>query len=439
LRPNGSIDDTFSSGTGFNAFLEDHIIYNDKIYCTGYFTSYSSVTSNYIIRLNLDGSIDNTFNIGTGFNNITKIAIPQSDGKLLISGFFTTYNGAPANKIVRLNSNGTIDNTFSGSTSTAYVQTIQNIALQSDGKIILCGNMTSRGIERLNSDRSHDSSFTTTVGTGFNAYTYMSAVQSDGKILVGGDFTSYSGVTANRIIRLNSNGTIDNTFNIGTGFNDHVFNIDIQSTGKIIVSGDFTSYSGVTSNKIIRLNTDGSIDNTFNIGTGFGDTEEENDGNSQVLNVNFQTNGQILVAGNFTLYNGSAVKNIVRLNSDGTLDTSLNTGTGFNSGSSLITIRPWYTTLSPTITPTPTMTPTPGLSPTVTPTVTPTRTVTPTITPNPPTPTMTPTMTPTPGLSPTITPTRTVTPTITPTPTMTPTSTESIGTLFMFIPNLSTP
>jgi uncharacterized delta-60 repeat protein len=333
LNSNGSVDNTFSSGTGFDNFLENHIIYNNKIYGAGYFTTYSGISSNYIIRLNLDGTVDNTFSIGTGFNSITKIVTPQSDGKLLIAGFFTSYNGTSANKIVRLNSNGTIDNTFSGNTSTNYTAgtTIQDLNLQSDGKIILCGDMTTRRIERLNSDRSHDSSFTTTIGTGFNAYTYMSAIQSDGKIIVGGDFTSFSGVTSNRIIRLNSGGTIDDTFTIGTGFNNSVYFVSALSNGKIMVGGAFTSYSGVTSNRIVRLNSDGTIDNTFSIGTGF---------NNHVLSINIQTNGKILVSGNFTSYNGTTVRNIVRLFSDGTLDTTLNTGTGFGSGATVTTITP---------------------------------------------------------------------------------------------------
>jgi len=159
----------------------------------------------------------------------------------------------------------------------------------------------------------------------------MSAIQSDGKIIVGGDFTSFSGVTSNRIIRLNSGGTIDDTFTIGTGFNNSVYFVSALSNGKIMVGGAFTSYSGVTSNRIVRLNSDGTIDNTFSIGTGF---------NNHVLSINIQTNGKILVSGNFTSYNGTTVRNIVRLFSDGTLDTTLNTGTGFGSGATVTTITP---------------------------------------------------------------------------------------------------
>ena len=192
-----------------------------KILVGGDFTQYSGVTANYIIRLNTDGTIDNTFNSGSGFSNgVSSMAIQSGDGKILAGGDFTQYSGVTANFIIRLNSDGTIDNTFNS-------------------------------------------------GSGFNGYVTSIAIQSDGKILIGGSFTSYSGITANYIIRLNTDGTIDNTFNSGSGFSNGVSSMAIQSgDGKILAGGDFTQYSGVTANRIIRLNTDGTIDNTFNSGSG---------------------------------------------------------------------------------------------------------------------------------------------------------------------------
>ena len=99
------------------------------------------------------------------------------------------------------------------------------------------------------------------IGTGFNGIVYTIDIQSDGKILVGGNSTLYNGTTSNSIIRLNSNGSIDTSFNIGTGFfNGGVYTIYIQLDGKILVGGYFTTYNGTTSNRIIRLNSNGSIE-----------------------------------------------------------------------------------------------------------------------------------------------------------------------------------
>ncbi len=71
---------------------------------------------------------------------------------------------------------------------------------------------------------------------------------------------TYNGTTSNKIIRLNSDGSIDTSFNIGTGFNGYVRTIILQPDGKILVSGAFNSYNGTTSNRIICLNSDGSIE-----------------------------------------------------------------------------------------------------------------------------------------------------------------------------------
>jgi uncharacterized delta-60 repeat protein/prepilin-type N-terminal cleavage/methylation domain-containing protein len=149
-----------------------------------------------------------------------------------------------------------------------------------------------------------DPSFDTGIPLGFNGIVRTLAVQSDGKILVGGSFISYQGVVANRIIRLNSNGSIDTDFNLGTGFNNTVITLAIQSDGKILVGGDFTSYQGVESNRIIRLNSNGSIDTGFNLGTGF---------NNPVQTLAIQSDGKILVGGWFTNYQDQPAGYLIRL------------------------------------------------------------------------------------------------------------------------------
>jgi len=145
-----------------------------------------------------------------------------------------------------------------------------------------------------NIDGTLDSSFN--IGTGFNDEVWSIAIQNDDKILCCGSFTSYNGTTRNRIVRLNSDGTLDSSFNIGTGFNSLVLSITIQSDGKILCGGPFTSYNGTTRNRIVRLNSDGTLDSSFNIGTGF---------NAQVFSIAIQSDGKILCGGSFTSYNGT--------------------------------------------------------------------------------------------------------------------------------------
>ncbi len=132
---------------------------------------------------------------------------------------------------------------------------------------------------------------------GFSNQINSIAVQLDGKILVGGSFFSYRGAAKNRIVRLNTDGTIDTAFNTGTGFNSTVFSIAVQPDGKILVGGDFTNYKGVTENYIIRLNTNGTKDTSFNTGTGF---------DSAVYSIAVQSDGKILAGGAFSTYIGFA-------------------------------------------------------------------------------------------------------------------------------------
>ena len=93
-------------------------------------------------------------------------------------------------------------------------------------------------------------------------------MQSDGKIIIGGSFTSYDGIGRNSIARLNADGSLDIGFNPGTGANNPVHSITLQPDGKIIIGGDFTNYNGTGRNRVARLNTDGSLDTGFNPGIG---------------------------------------------------------------------------------------------------------------------------------------------------------------------------
>ncbi len=245
--------------------------------------------------------------MGSGANSTVHALALQIDGKILIGGSFTSYNGTTQNRIARLNADGSFDPTFTGGANSQ----VYTIALQPDGKILIGGgffnyNLTSRNsIARLNADGSLDLTFNP--GTGANSDVQTIALQTDGKILIGGSFTSYNGTTRNYIARLNADGTLDLTFNPGTGANDFVQTIALQPDGKILMGGGFTSYNGTTQNYITRLNVDGTIDLTFNLGTG---------ANSAVLDIALQPDGNILIGGGFTAYNGIGRNRVARIMGD---------------------------------------------------------------------------------------------------------------------------
>ena len=308
--------------------------------------------------------------------------VQQSDGKFIIGGAFSRYSGQTRYSIIRINDNGTIDSSFTIGTGfnmpgsfpqNTLTGTVKSIKLQSDGKILVGGNFvqyngtTSYGIVRLNSDGTRDISFTSYFTNDFeflNASVNSIQIQPDNKILVAGYFNVYSGQTKNGILRLNTNGTLDTTFGSTSGFTGslsfggEVNDMILQSDGKILCAGDFTGYSGVSSNNLIRLNNNGTIDTSFNIGTGF---------NDQVKKIALQSTGNIMCVGEFTTFNGLGTFNgIARVTSYGgnaTVYIPLPTATPTPSPTASSTPTP-TPTQSPTPTSTPTQTPTPTPSPT---------------------------------------------------------------------------
>jgi len=317
----GLIDTTFRVGgrdlIGFNATVNCSKIINSKIVVGGSFSSFNGTSVPYITMLNiLDGTIDSTFNPGSGFNGQVLAIEVQTDGKILVGGEFTSYNGTVANRIIRLNPNGDIDLTFNS--GNGFNNRVRCIAIQSGGKLMIGGEFTSYNgtvanrIIRLNPNGDIDLTFNS--GNGFNQPVYSLLIQNDGKVVVGGNFTSYSGVSVNYLVRLNTNGYIDNTFSSGTTFNNKV-NVIISSTyGQLIVGGTFTAQYNTQKNRIARINSNGTLDNTFDIGTGF---------DNEVKTISI-TQGKILVGGDFTSFNGitNLISGILRLNNNGTIDNS---------------------------------------------------------------------------------------------------------------------
>ena len=327
-----------------------------KILVGGYFISYAAQDSapDYLVRLNADGSEDTAFsaNAGVGLNSDVSALAVQDDGKILVGGGFSAYAGQASapDRILRLNANGTVDSTFSANAGAGLNGGVSAFALQPDGKILVGGSFSSYAgqasapdnLLRLNADGSVDSAFSTNAGAGFNGSVAAIALQSDGKILVIGQFSSYAGQASapDRILRLNADGTEDSAFsvNAGAGLNSSPFALALQSDGKILVGGLFSSYAGQASapDRILRLNADGTEDSAFSVNAGAGLDDYP-------LSFALQDDGKILVSGTFTSYAGQASTpdRILRLNDDGTEDSafSANAGAGLDGYSTALAVR----------------------------------------------------------------------------------------------------
>lgn len=309
LNSNGSLDETFNPGIGPNSAISTIAIQSDgKIIIGGEFTNYDGTAINCIARLNSDGTLDASFNSGleTG-GRVFAVAI-QSDGKIIIGGVFTSYNGTVIKYIARLNTDGSLDNTFT-SPGTGTTGNIRNIVIQSDGKILINGWFTTGNpqlnIARLNSDGSIDPSFNSGTGSANNGGALSLTLQGDGKIIIGGFFLSYNGTPRKSIARLNTDGTLDGTFNPGTGPNSNLYITPVQSDGKIIIGCCFANYNGIAINSLARLNTDGTLDGTFNPGPGTG--------GGGIFASALQSDGKIIIGGSFSSYNGSTRNRIARV------------------------------------------------------------------------------------------------------------------------------
>ncbi|MFT3909303.1 MAG: T9SS type A sorting domain-containing protein [Ferruginibacter sp.] len=344
----GSADNDFlinSNATGSSRIVWATAVQSDgKVLVGGYFYTFNGVQTNHIVRLNTDGTVDPTFNIGSGFNEVVKSIAIQPDGKIVVGGYFTQYNGQSFRTIVRLNPNGSVDPTFTpASTYWAYVNAI---FIQTDGRIFVGGSVEGAA-NCLNADGSKNTTFTSRLAIR-QLYSYPElktlAVQPDGNIVVGGYFDHLGGNGINPgsfsesgIARVRPDGYRDTTFNgrilddngelANLGAGGIVNAIVLQADGKIIAGGDFTSYktynTSTVVNRIMRLTNRGIVDPTFNAGgSGF---------NGGVYSITLLPGGKLLVSGGFTTYNGTAVASLIRLNADGTLDNTFNGGSGANS------------------------------------------------------------------------------------------------------------
>jgi uncharacterized delta-60 repeat protein len=238
--------------------------HDNKLVVTGDFWVFNGIPAPRIVRVFPNGTIDSAFmaNVGTGFNGAMYNIMTQADGKLVFTGDAGTFNGVAIPRMLRLNPDGTLDSAYMLNVGTGPNGTAYHGCLQSDGKAVLCGSMTvfngisSSGLVRVNTDGTPDAAFSANLGTGANATVWGVAQQADGKLLVGGSFTTWNGVAAGGLVRLNVDGTPDVTYNtsLGTGFNGQVASIAVQSNGWIIVAGNYTAFNGVaTPAGIVRL------------------------------------------------------------------------------------------------------------------------------------------------------------------------------------------
>ncbi len=413
LNTDGSLDANFN-GPGFNNIIRDlAVLPDDSIIAVGDFTFVGTGTQRRIVRLLPDGQVDTAFATGEGANNRINAITLGADGFIYIGGQFFTFDNATRRTIARLLPSGALDTSYVPALNPVSGQ-VFNLHFESDGKLLAAGvfsNVTGtiRNLARLLADGSIADSLPTPSGTvgslnviaiqqddqillggsefrrinrlgnpdvdfdssiGLDDQVRSVVWESDEQILAGGNFTTINSDSYNRIARLNTDGSTDTDYSIGSGPNNLLHTISVlanddiaiggnftnvdstardrvasldssgalisgfapnlattgvvldsarQSDGKLIIVGTFTTVNGASRNRIARLNADGSLDTGFNPGNG---------ANNSVFAVALDPTGKIWIAGAFTQYNGQTRNRVAKLNSNGTLDTNINSGTG---------------------------------------------------------------------------------------------------------------
>ncbi len=316
LNPDGSLDYAYDpnvSGSVYALALQA----DGSVVLGGSFSAIGGTptTNNHIARFNSFGVLDTTFN--PNVNGAVAAVVVQADGKLVLGGSFTTITiggtSTPHNGIARLNSNGSLDPDFNPNVD----GNVNALALQTDGKLVLAGYFTTitvagvptirHSIARLQTNGALDATF---VDSNVNGSVYALALQVDGELLLGGDFTMVGSMPHNRIARLYSDGILDSGFDLD--INGNVYALTRQADGKFVLGGGFTMINGTPHNAIARINPNDNLDAGFNSNV-----------NSAVYALAQQADDKWVVGGYFTQVNGEDRNHIARLYPDGSLDTTL--------------------------------------------------------------------------------------------------------------------
>lgn len=299
-----------------------------------------------LVRYNPDGSIDHSFGLdgivvidaGTLDDYLHSIVL-QADGQILAGGHTASASGSNY-LLIRLNTDGSFDNSFSfdGVVTTdiaGSADELNSIALCNDGKIVAAGYSYDGpalkfSTARYNTDGSLDLSFSgdgkqlVSIGNDLMDVAKGVAVQPDGKIVAAG-YSSNNSQADISLVRYNSDGSLDQSFSYDgkvmtdiLSSSDHAMAVMLQPDGKIVVTG--RTYNTVDWDVfIVRYNQDGSLDLTFSEdGRKVNDVSGYND---EAYSATLQPDGMILVTG-YSVINTAAQFMLLRYDSAGSLDTT---------------------------------------------------------------------------------------------------------------------
>ena len=333
LYNNGTLQEAVTEAT-VNGTITGYAFQSDgKVAWIGQFSEGTGCTRNYIARVNSDYSLlDTTFDPGSSFNARPRSIITRSDGKIVVSGNFSAYNGTPVGHIARLTGTGALDLSFQGTADdTINRLSTSGSGFRLDGFFRNVNGSPRAGLAELDSNGNLTSTYAGLTNTNSRkGLVYALTLQPDGKILAGGDFTGAGGKYHRGLGRLNQDGSLDATF-MFAGADGYIRSIALQADGSILVGGFFGELENLGRTSLGRLTSTGYIDRAFN------PVIAKTDGSlCELYRVMTLSDGRILIAGNFDKINSIARSQMAFLNADGSLDSSFTSRIAITNGSDII-------------------------------------------------------------------------------------------------------
>lgn len=338
----GALDLTFDAGSGFRlagAMVE--LESNGTVLVVG---SDSQAERRRVTRLLSSGAADPAFVDAAGFAGDVGAAVQLTGGQVLVAlRYASSFNETPVGTFVRLDNTAVLDANYTPAVRSAQDVVVNALAPAPNGQWIAGGSfgyvngVARHNLALLNSDGSLDSKFMNT-GTGFDSVVRAVLVQPDGKVVVGGAFTAFNDVPAGRLVRLDANGVLDPAFVTGTGFDGDVRCLALQADGGILAGGQFFSYNENSSPCLARLGANGTFDRAF-VPNGGGNEFGSDDRISALLVL---PDGDIYAGGSFTAYasENTTDRGLVRLHRDGTRDSRVVSGGGFDGEILSLAVQP---------------------------------------------------------------------------------------------------
>lgn len=260
LNADGSMDATFRPGLD-GEVLALAVLPDGRCLVGGEFQQVNGESRPGLVRLTSEGAVDPGFDAGTGprFSDgpgFVRRLVLEPDGRVLVGGVFTHFNGVRRQHLARLEADGAVDAGFDPE-ATRHSSGFYDLARQPDGRILVVGHHSwngERALVRLEPDGSTDAGFSTE-----QSYLYINtvALEPDGHILIGGSFQDPPGGRSVGLARLNPDGTTDRTFHVGDGFGSGIaIAIQVLPDGAILVGGNFDTANGLPHAYLTRLNGD---------------------------------------------------------------------------------------------------------------------------------------------------------------------------------------